>query len=287
MKRSPAVWPVIRFLLTCHLCLFTASTVAAQDGDVTAVVPPLVMGPAGEGDDEPAVDLLDQRITVSLFQDAAFVHLGNLIENPLDDSTDFTVSLSVGGYALTTAGDTLTAASGLLDVDLWNGEESAAAELRESDSTTDETLEVSLAPHATATIEALFWVPTMVPAVPVGGGSDSAVIPPGERVLTILLGGASPDQDVANTSQATVVFADGLSPLDSLVSFDPLPDDQTDSAVTWNWSETDEAPAERIVIRYRTLPGTPSRFDTIEKLSAHARCCALPDLLQPDDDDDR
>jgi len=102
----------------------------------------------------------------------------------------------------------------------------------------------------------------------------------------IVLGGGDPNREVANTSLALLIFTDGLSPVDSLMRFDPLPDEQSDTTVTWNWSETDDAPAEEIVVSYHTSPVFRTPYDTIVKISSHARCCGLPDLREPESEDE-
>jgi hypothetical protein len=271
----------------CMISALAVSASAAQAPAPSAIVPPLTIAPAGDGDDAPAVELRDQRITLSLYQNAALVHLQNVIENPMEDSTDFIVSLPVEGYLMVREGDTVGMSTGLLDLDLFDEHGSLSPELRESDTTTDDVLRVTLGPHATTTVEALFWVPTVDPPVPTGGARDTAIIPPGVRMLTIILGEGAPDQEVADRSMALLSLADGLSPSDSLLTFDPLPDEESDSTVTWDWSETDSAPAEVIVVRYHTPRDVRTKFDTMKKISSHARCCGLPGLREQEADDEQ
>lgn len=275
--RTPAWWLPLAILACFH-----AAPCSPRSADTTAIVPTLSIEPAVGSDDDPGVDLIDQEITITLMQNAAFVRLDYLVANPLDDSVDFILTLPRTGYVVQQDGDTTGIATELLDAVILPEDGTIAPETPDTGPADDAVLPVTLGPRASGKVRALFWIPTLLLAPP----GDSAGIAPGDRGLTIILDEGTGDRDVAENSSVTIAFTDGLSPVDSLLSLQPLPDGQMDSTLTWDWKESDDAPAEVIVVRYRTLPDPRTDFDTMAKISAHARCCALPDLLEPGSDDD-
>jgi hypothetical protein len=272
-------------LMTIPAVLSTA-TLRAQAPDTSAIVPPLFFEPAAGNDGDPDVNLVDQKVAVMLMQNAAFVRLEYTIANPQPDSIRFLVRLPIAGYILSDEGDTSGVSIELLDPDFQVENEPGRPRLVDADTAIDEILHVALGPNATRTIVASFWVPTIFPAAPGGAPADSVPIPPGDRGLTIILDQGSGDHEVADVSAATVGFSDGLTSVDSSMTLDPLPDEQMDSTATWNWTDNDDEPVEKIVIRYHTGPGGPTPFDTMEKLDAQAKCCGVPDLAEPEADDE-
>ncbi len=259
--------------------LLMAGNSVSHGQDSIAILPPFL-----DREQRPewlsSIRLLNQDLTVLLYQNAAAVYLRDEFVNTGPDTIQAGLSLPALGYEVQDPHGSTRYSHGLFATMLWMDERRVPFETNQSGDDVWYSVRTKFPPRVSIRANAMYWVPTISGALEADQMADTSVIPEGDRSLLIILSKASMWQGTINSATCTLILKDGLLLSDSALQIEPETTIMTDSTLQWILEDAEPVGTDDILIRYTTIGQEHTDLGNLSAISRFMTTAAYQELRE-------